>query len=78
MRMLCRVANIRKHQLLKPEIKVLVTAIDSITPRYADFKVVAGIRPQRKMLNVHDCLQQACATLGSLYCCACSSIHNQT
>jgi hypothetical protein len=29
----CRVANIRKHQLLKPEIKVLVTAIDSITPR---------------------------------------------
>lgn len=28
----CRVANVRKHQLLKPEIKALVTAIDSITP----------------------------------------------
>eukprot|EP00878_Enallax_costatus_P002547 GHUV01002729.1.p1 GENE.GHUV01002729.1~~GHUV01002729.1.p1 ORF type:complete len:420 (+),score=101.14 GHUV01002729.1:498-1757(+) len=27
-----RVANVRKHQLLKPEIKALVTAIDSITP----------------------------------------------
>ncbi len=27
-----RVANIRKHQLLKPEIKMMTTAIDSITP----------------------------------------------
>jgi hypothetical protein len=26
------VANIRKHQLLKPELKVLMTAVDSITP----------------------------------------------
>ncbi|KAF8073224.1 GapC [Scenedesmus sp. PABB004] len=42
-----RVANIRKHQLLKPEIRVLVTAIDSITPsnyvfEYLDVEAVAA------------------------------------
>lgn len=31
---LCRVANVRKHQLLKPDLKMIITAIDSITPRY--------------------------------------------
>jgi hypothetical protein len=29
-----RVANVRKHQLLKPDMRMIVTAIDSITPRW--------------------------------------------
>lgn len=31
-------ANIRKHQLLKPEIRMLVTAMDSITPSNYNFE----------------------------------------
>lgn len=30
--MTMRVANVRKHQILKPSIRLIVTAIDSINP----------------------------------------------
>ncbi|KAI8470758.1 MAG: inward rectifier potassium channel-domain-containing protein [Monoraphidium minutum] len=33
-----RVANVRKHQLLKPELKMIITAVDSITPSNFQFE----------------------------------------
>lgn len=47
-------ANIRKHQLLKPEIKMLVTAIDSITPsNYTfDYLEIEGAHMQQMNLQL--------------------------
>jgi hypothetical protein len=36
-----RVANVRKHQLLKPDMRLIVTAIDSITPSNYVFEHLA-------------------------------------
>lgn len=33
-----RVANIRKHQILKPSIRMIMTAVDSITPSNYTFE----------------------------------------
>eukprot|EP00882_Tetradesmus_deserticola_P021665 GHRQ01023454.1.p1 GENE.GHRQ01023454.1~~GHRQ01023454.1.p1 ORF type:complete len:168 (+),score=82.61 GHRQ01023454.1:263-766(+) len=47
-----RVANIRKHQLLKPEIKVLVTAIDSITPSNYVFEYLDVEAREMQQMNL--------------------------
>eukprot|EP00879_Flechtneria_rotunda_P004613 GHRR01004869.1.p1 GENE.GHRR01004869.1~~GHRR01004869.1.p1 ORF type:complete len:426 (+),score=96.72 GHRR01004869.1:474-1751(+) len=47
-----RVANIRKHQLLKPEIKVLVTAIDSITPSNYVFEYLDVEAKEIQQMNI--------------------------
>lgn len=47
-----RVANIRKHQLLKPEVKVMVTAIDSITPSNYVFEYLAIEAQEMQQMNL--------------------------
>jgi hypothetical protein len=48
----CRVANIRKHQLLKPEIKVLMTAVDSITPSNYVFEYLEVESADMQQMNL--------------------------
>jgi hypothetical protein len=48
----CRVANIRKHQLLKPEIKVLMTAVDSITPSNYVFEYLEAEAADMQQMNL--------------------------
>jgi hypothetical protein len=48
----CRVANIRKHQLLKPEIKVMMTAVDSITPSNYVFEYLAIEAVDMQQMNL--------------------------
>jgi hypothetical protein len=47
-----RVANVRKHQLLKPEIRVLVTAIDSITPSNYVFEYLDVEAHEMQQMNL--------------------------
>lgn len=47
-----RVANIRKHQLLKPEIKVMMTAVDSITPSNYVFEYLAIEAVDMQQMNL--------------------------
>ena len=48
------VANVRKHQLLKPDLKLVATAIDSITPsNYVfDHLAVEDLEGQRTNLQL--------------------------
>lgn len=48
----CRVANIRKHQLLKPEIKVMMTAVDSITPSNYVFEYLEIESVEMQQMNL--------------------------
>lgn len=48
----CRVANIRKHQLLKPEIKVMMTAVDSITPSNYVFEYLTVEAADMQQMNL--------------------------
>lgn len=47
-----RVANIRKHQLLKPEIKVMMTAVDSITPSNYVFEYLTVEAADMQQMNL--------------------------
>jgi hypothetical protein len=47
-----RVANIRKHQLLKPEIKVMMTAVDSITPSNYVFEYLEIEAAEMQQMNL--------------------------
>lgn len=47
-----RVANIRKHQLLKPEIKVMMTAVDSITPSNYVFEYLSIEAGDMQQMNL--------------------------
>jgi hypothetical protein len=47
-----RVANIRKHQLLKPEVKMMMTAVDSITPSNYVFEYLAIEAADMQAMNL--------------------------
>lgn len=47
-----RVANLRKHQILKPEIRMLLTAIDSITPSNYVFEYLEIEAVDRQQTNL--------------------------
>lgn len=47
-----KVANIRKHQILNPAVKVLLTAIDSITPSNYVFEYLELENVEKDMVNL--------------------------